>query len=88
MTTPLQAAVRLSAATCFAMTLAATAASASKWDERVQKNCQDDYLKYCSAEPVGSTTMRRCMEANGKKLSKTCVNTLVDAGEIPRNLRR
>lgn len=71
-----------------AMLLAASATSAFAYNDKVQKNCKDDYLAYCSAHPIGSTGMRRCMEANGKQLSRKCVNSLVDAGEIPRNLRR
>lgn len=68
--------------------LAASATAAAAYNEKIQKNCKDDYLAYCSAHPIGSTGMRRCMEANGKQLSRKCVNSLVDAGEIPRNLKR
>jgi len=56
--------------------------------ERVQEACKGDYLSFCSEHPVGSTGMRRCMEANGKSLSKRCVNALVDTGEIPRKYKR
>jgi hypothetical protein len=70
-----------------ALTLAAST-SAMAYDDKVQKYCKDDYLSFCSAHPVGSTGMRRCMEANGKQLSTKCVNALADAGEIPKKLRR
>lgn len=66
--------------------LASTAAVA--YSDRTQSACKNDYLEYCSAHPVGSTGMRRCMEANGKNLSGRCINALVDAGEIPRKFRR
>lgn len=68
--------------------LGANVPAAFAYSDKVQQFCKDDYLSFCSAHPIGSTGMRRCMEANGKQLSKRCVNALVDAGEIPRNLRR
>lgn len=71
-----------------ALMLAATTGGALAYSEKVQKACKEDYLSFCSAHPVGSTGMRRCMEANGKQLSRRCINALVDAGDIPRNLRR
>ena len=75
--------------TAIALTaLCAFASSASAYTDRVQESCKDDYLTYCSAHPVGSTGMRRCMEANGKQLSTRCINALVDAGEIPRKMKR
>lgn len=68
--------------------LAITATGAAAYEEKVQKYCKDDYMSFCSAHPIGSTGMRRCMEANGKQLSRKCVNALADAGEIPKHLRR
>jgi hypothetical protein len=70
-----------------AATLAATA-PAGAYSDKVQNYCKSDYLNFCIAHPVGSTGMRRCMEANGKNLSPKCINALVDAGEIPRKFRR
>jgi hypothetical protein len=58
--------------------------SAAAYSDRVQNSCKNDYLSFCSAHPVGSTGMRRCMEANGKSLSPKCVSALADAGDIPR----
>ena len=66
----------------------AFATGASAYNDRVHNNCKGDYLNFCSAHPVGSTGLRRCMEANGRNLSPRCVNALVDAGEIPRKFRR
>lgn len=71
-----------------ALALAGLATSASAYSDKVQRECTDDYLLFCSEHPVGSTAMRRCMEANGKQLSRRCVNALVDAGEIPRKFKR
>lgn len=79
------------AAIAIAATLAASAAAATAafaYSDKVQAACQDDYLSFCAAHPVGSSSMRRCMEANGKALSRRCLNALVDAGEIPRKHRR
>lgn len=76
----------LSAAVAVATLLAAGHAAA--YSEDVQKKCQGDYLKLCSEHTPGSTGMRKCMEEKGKQLSDQCVNALVDAGEIPKNLRR
>lgn len=71
-----------------ALMVAAFATSASAYSDRIQASCKEDYLSFCSEHPVGSTTMRRCMEANGKHLSRRCINALVDAGEIPRKFKR
>ena len=64
------------------------APSANAYSDRIQNSCKGDYLSFCSAHPVGSTGMRRCMEANGKNISPRCVSALVDAGEIPRKFKR
>jgi hypothetical protein len=64
--------------------LVSLSTAASAYSDRVQNNCKGDYLNFCSAHPVGSTGMRRCMEANGKSLSPKCLSALVDSGEIPR----
>ena len=77
-----------------AATIAALLAStmlvsqAQAYSSRVQNSCKNDYLSFCSAHAVGSTGARRCMEANGKSLSSTCISALVDAGEIPRKYKR
>jgi hypothetical protein len=62
--------------------------TASAFSDRVNQSCKNDYYSFCSQHPVGSTTLRRCMESNGRSLSQRCVNALVDAGEIPRKYRR
>ncbi len=68
--------------------IAAMASQASAYTDKVQNQCKDDYLNYCSEFPVGSTGARRCMEANGKSLSRRCINALVDSGELPRKYKR
>ena len=51
---------------------------------RVQSACASDYLAYCSQHDPDGPGVRRCMRANGLKLSKTCVNALIAAGEVSK----
>lgn len=51
---------------------------------RVQSACAGDYFAYCSQHSPEGSGVRRCMRANGPKLSKSCVNALIDAGEVSR----
>ncbi len=62
--------------------LAATGASAASL--RVQIACAADYYAYCSQHPEDSPAVRRCMSANGQKLSWGCINALVAAGEVSK----
>jgi hypothetical protein len=81
--------LKLTAAAIAALLASATFVSnAQAYSSRVQNSCKNDYLSFCAAHPVGSTGARRCMESNGKSLSGTCINALVDAGEIPRKYKR
>jgi hypothetical protein len=50
--------------------------------DRVRKACNQDYLSFCSAHQVGSEGLRQCMRKADKKLSRACVDALVEAGEI------
>lgn len=49
-----------------------------------QLSCASDYYAYCSKHPVGSKELRQCMNANGPKLSKSCINALIADGEISK----
>jgi hypothetical protein len=64
------------------------ASGAQAYSDRVKSACKSDYNSFCAAYPVDSTGMRRCLEANGKELSRRCVNAMVDEGEIPRKYRK
>ncbi len=64
--------------------IVATAAPASAQDARVRSACSGDYHRYCPSYPVGSTQLRSCMRAVGKRLTPACVDALVASGEIPR----
>ena len=48
----------------------------------VEYACMGDYFRYCSKHDPDGPGVRRCMNVNGHKLTKTCVNALVSAGEI------
>lgn len=63
-------------------------ASAKKVSDRVKVACSGDYDRFCGRYKVGSTKLRQCMRSNGKRLSRVCVEALVDAGEISRRVLR
>jgi len=69
----------LLAATLIAFSTAAVAVT-----ERVKQDCKPDYNRYCSTYAVGSEALRACMSRSAKKLSRTCVSALVDAGEMSK----
>jgi hypothetical protein len=51
---------------------------------RVQTACASDYMAYCSQHDPDGPAVRRCMRANGLKLSKGCVHPLIAAGEVTK----
>jgi hypothetical protein len=51
----------------------------------VQYSCMGDYFRYCSQHDPDGPGVRACMSANGHKLTKTCVNALVKAGEVSQS---
>jgi hypothetical protein len=60
----------------------AGAAQAAPITKAVQAACKTDYKNYCGEYGLETTALRGCMDRNGHKLSKTCVNALVKAGEV------
>ena len=64
--------------------LFAAATHAADVDGRVQAACERDYFAYCSQHDPDGPGVRRCMRANGLKLSMTCINALIAAGEVSR----
>ena len=78
------ASLRLLAGTiAVAITLAATA-QASAASLTVQLACAADYYSYCSKHDPNGPGVRTCMNNNGHKLSKRCVNALIAAGEVSK----
>ncbi len=73
------------AAACAAAGFALAAATAAQaYSARVNAACESDYYRLCSAYPVGSTSLSRCMEASRKVLTKRCIDALVAEGLVPR----
>jgi hypothetical protein len=60
----------------------AGAALAAPITKAVQAACKEDYKNYCGEYGLETTALRGCMDRNGHKLSKMCVNALVKAGEV------
>jgi hypothetical protein len=60
----------------------AGSAHADRYSKAVQKACGADYHKYCGEYGLESAALRVCMDKAGKSLSKSCVNALVQAGEV------
>ena len=60
-------------------------APVSAVDARVEVGCASDYMAYCGQHDPDGRGVRRCMRANQRKLSRACVNALVDAGEVSAN---
>lgn len=58
------------------------ASNASALSLGVKLACAGDYYKHCSAHSPGSKEVRQCMRSVGSGLSKSCVNALVNAGEV------
>lgn len=63
-------------------------AEARKVSDRVKVACSGDYSKFCQNYKVGGSKLRSCMRSNGKRLSRVCIEALVDAGEVPRRVLR
>lgn len=52
--------------------------------QRVKNACKNDYFAYCGQHAVGSSSLRTCMRDAQDSLSKTCLNALVDDGEVSK----
>jgi hypothetical protein len=48
------------------------------------KACANDYHRHCPQYGIETEALRLCMDKAGQALSKTCVNALVDAGEVSK----
>lgn len=51
----------------------------------VEIACSADYYAYCSQHDPDGEGVRKCMRANGPKLSKFCLKALVAAGEVSQS---
>jgi hypothetical protein len=59
-------------------------ALALSYSEAVQKHCRQDYKKYCGEYGLETNALRNCMDRHGDKLSKSCVEALIQSGEVSR----
>lgn len=64
--------------------LVGQSSTASAVSLAVKRACMSDYFSYCSQHAVGSQSLRRCMRNAGPRLSKSCVNALIAAGEVSK----
>lgn len=66
-----------------------SAAAQTTYPAAVESYCKEDYFRYCAPYALGTEELRRCMEANGKTLSRNCQQALKDAGYVkPDRLRK
>jgi hypothetical protein len=56
--------------------------AAADYSKAVKQFCNADYKKYCGEYGLESAALRSCMDKNGKNLSKSCVNALIQSGEV------
>jgi hypothetical protein len=63
----------------------ATAQNTHTYSKAVQKACANDYHKHCGEYGIETEALRLCMDKAGHGLSKTCVDALVDGGEVSKD---
>jgi hypothetical protein len=68
--------------------VAVTSTQAFAVSSSVRNACIGDYLSYCSSHAPNSPGVRRCMRANGSKLSRRCVTALTKAGYVSKRKTR
>ena len=72
----------LSSLVFVAALLAMVLPSAAQYSEIVKGACKKDYKRFCSVYAVGDPGLRKCMDKAGASLSRRCVATLVNSGEV------
>ena len=72
----------ISLAACVLALGFAGAAHAEPYSKALQKACAKDYKQHCGEYGLEGAALRLCMDKAGQKLSKSCVNALVQAGEV------
>ena len=50
----------------------------------VQRACSNDYKRHCGQYGIETEALRLCMDRAGQRLTKTCVDALVAAGEVSK----
>jgi hypothetical protein len=54
------------------------------YSKAVQKACAQDYKTHCGQYGIETDALRLCMDRAGQRLTKTCVDALVAAGEVSK----
>ena len=67
---------------CGALCASSVSATAVGW--QTQMSCASDYYAFCSKFSVGTPELRKCMRANGPRLTKSCISALIADGEISK----
>jgi hypothetical protein len=63
---------------------AGSATAQHTYSKAVQKACANDYRSRCGQYGIETDALRLCMDRAGHSLSKTCIDALVDAGEVSK----
>lgn len=68
------------------MAVAAIAAStpAAAVSKSVKSACKSDYKRLCPSYPVGSASLKACMDAKQGEISGPCRDSLINSGEVDR----
>lgn len=80
----------LAAVLGFAVLAGAVSSAQASGDvsKKVRNACTGDVKRLCPKDKFGSEGLRYCMEANGRKISRPCVQALEDDGIVPRGYFR
>src|SRR5262249_10236652 len=62
--------------------LVSSSAAAAPMTEREEEDCQADSERYGRISSLGSDVLRTCMSRSIRRLSRPCVEALVEAGEM------
>jgi hypothetical protein len=54
------------------------------YSKAVQKACAQDYKAHCGQYGIETDALRLCMDRAGRRLTKTCIDALVAAGEVSK----
>jgi hypothetical protein len=55
------------------------------YSKAVQKACANDYHRHCGQYGIETDALRLCMDKKaGQALTNTCIDALVDAGEVSK----
>ena len=66
------------------LTFSMGSARAQHTYSKAEKACANDYHRHCPQYGIETEALRLCMDKAGPALTKTCVDALVDAGEVSK----